>query len=130
MTNLGFNGMIFGAAHYEDLMIGNNRIKEQTGSIFYRLSNFGWLVIRQQKSNNGLISLQQTFLVSNDSKTNLQRSWEIEEVPERKLRTIEMLICEEHFKATTKLRPDGRFVVILPFQEEVGLLHYSRLADD
>ena len=46
----GFNipreiDMIIGAAYYEDLIIGNNRIKEQTGSIFYRFSVLDWLVI-------------------------------------------------------------------------------------
>ena len=50
LADTGFNDpqeidMIIGAAHYEDLMIGNNRIKEQTCSIFYRLSVFGWFVI-------------------------------------------------------------------------------------
>ena len=38
LADPGFNDpqkidMIIGAAHYEDLMIGKNRIKEQTGSI-------------------------------------------------------------------------------------------------
>ena len=54
--------------------------------------------------------------------TNLRRFWEIEKVPERKLWTPEELKCEEHLKATTKRRPDGRFVVKLPFKEEIGLL--------
>ena len=120
----GFNDpqkidMIIGAAHDEDLMIGNNRIKEQTGSINFRLSVSGWLVFGQKNSNNGLTSLQQTFLVSDDSKTKLQRFWEIEEVPER---SPEELKCEEHFKSPTKSRPDGQFMVKLPIKEEVGLL--------
>ena len=127
LADPGFNypqeiDMIIGAAHYEDLMIGNNRIKEQTCSIYYRLSVFGWLVNGQQNSKNVYASLQQTFFVSDESNTNLQRFWEIEEVPEKKLWTPEELKCEEHFKATTKRRPDGRFVVKLPFKEEIGLL--------
>ena len=34
--------------------------------------------------------------------------------------TPEELKCEEHFKATTKCRPAGRFVVKMPFKEEIG----------
>ena len=114
--------MIIGVAHYEDLMIGNNRIKEQTSSVYYRLSVFGWLVIGQQNSENLLALLQQTFLVSDESNSSLQRFWEIEENPERKMWTPEEVKSEEHFKVTTKRRPDGRFVVKLPFKEEIGLL--------
>ena len=40
----------------------------------------------------------------------------------KKMWTPEELKCEEHFKATTKRRLDGQFVVKLPFKEEVGLL--------
>ena len=127
LADPGFNypqeiDMIIGAAHYGDLIIGNNRIKEQTCSIYYRLSVFGWLVIGQQNSKNVYASLHKTFFVSDESNTNLQQSWEIEEVPERKRWTPEELKCEEHFKATTKRRPDGRFVVKLLFKEEIGLL--------
>ena len=88
LADPGFNDpqeidMIIGAVHYEDMMIGNNRIKQQTGSIYYRLALFGWLVIGQQNSNNELTSLQQTFLVSDDSNTNLPRFWQIEEILEK-----------------------------------------------
>ena len=46
LADPGFNDpqeidMIIGAVHYEDMMIGNNRIKQQTGSIYYRLALFG-----------------------------------------------------------------------------------------
>ena len=67
--------MIILAAHYEGLMFGNNRIKEQTGSIYYRLSVFSWLLIGQQNSENVLASLQQTFLVSDESNTIFQQFW-------------------------------------------------------
>ena len=50
---------------------------------------------------------------------------EIEKVPERKLWTPEDLKCEEHFKATTKRRPDGQLVVKLPLKEETGQLGNS-----
>ena len=83
--------MIIGAAHYEDLQIGTYRIKEQTGSIYYRFSVFGWLLIGRQNNNNWLTSLEQKFLVSDDSDTNFERFWEIEEDPERKLWTPDEL---------------------------------------
>ena len=52
--------MIIAAAHDEDLMIGNNRIKEQTGLINYRLSVFGWLVFGQKKQQ------QRNYFTSTD----------------------------------------------------------------
>ena len=43
------NDLIIGAGQYEDLMVGNNRLKEANILVTYRLSVFGWLVIGREK---------------------------------------------------------------------------------
>ena len=71
---------IIGAGHYKDLMVGNKRLKEPNIPANYRLSVFGWLVIgRENLQTSNSFSLQ-TCLVSS-FEDNLQRFWEIEEVP-------------------------------------------------
>ena len=76
--------LIIGAGHYENLMVGNNRLKEPNISVIYRLSVFGWLVIggkSVQTSNSSC------FVSSFED--NLQRFWEFEEVPATKHLTDE-----------------------------------------
>ena len=59
----------------------------------------------------------QTCFVSS-FEDNLQRFWEIEEVPATKHERR----CEEHFNSTTRRSPEGRFIVKLPFKKEIAEL--------
>ena len=43
--------LLIGASHYEDIMIGNNRLKEPNCGITYRLSMFGWVVIGGEQTD-------------------------------------------------------------------------------
>ena len=80
--------LIIGAGHYEDLLVGNNRLKEPNIPVTYRLSVFGWLVIgRENVQTSNSSSLQTCFVSSFED--NLQRFWEIEEVPAAKHLTDE-----------------------------------------
>ena len=75
--------LIIGAGHYEDLMVGNNRLKEPNIPVTYRLSVFGWLVIGRENVQTSKSSSFQTYFVSS-IEDSLQRFWEIEEVPATK----------------------------------------------
>ena len=110
--------LIIGAGHYEDLMVGNNRLKEPNIPVTYRLSVFGWLVIgRENVQTSNSSSLQTCFVLSFED--NLQRFWEIEEVPKTKHLTDEERRCEEHFNSTTRRSAEGRFIVKLPYKKEI-----------
>ena len=68
--------LLIGASH-EDIMVGNNRLKEPTFGITYRLSMFGWVVIGREHTDKTYTNDLQTFFVSSEPE-NLQRLWEIE----------------------------------------------------
>ena len=104
---------------------GGKQPTEPNIPVNYRLSVFGWLVIgceNEQTSNSS--SLQTCFvsLIEN----NLQRFWEIKEVPATKHLTDEERRCEEHFNSTTRRSPEGRFIVKLPLKKEIGELGDSQ----
>ncbi|XP_075260576.1 uncharacterized protein LOC142352093 [Convolutriloba macropyga] len=104
--------LIIGAGHYEEMMIGENRIKELQKPITYRLSCFVWLAIgRESQLEKKSTQLQSFFICSEPDK--LQRFWEIEEIPTRTQWTSELQKCGDHFKSTTRRNSEGRFVVKL-----------------
>ena len=72
--------LLIGASHHEDIMMGNNRLKEPNCGITYRLSRFGWVVIGREQTDKTYTNDLQTFFVSSEPE-NLKRFWEIEEVP-------------------------------------------------
>ena len=91
--------LIIGAGHYEELMIGDNRIKEPKKTITYRLSCFGWLVIgRESQLEKKSIQLQSFFICSEPD--NLQRFWEIDEIP-----TATQCTSEEMRRSLQKYHP-------------------------
>ena len=122
---------IIGNGHYEDLMVGNNRLKEPNIPIPYRLSVIGWLEIGCKKGQTYNSSSLQAYFVSSFA-DSLQRFWEIEEVPATKHLTEEERTCEEQFKSTIRRNPDGRFIVQLPFKKKNGELgiHSSKHDED
>ena len=65
------------------------------------------------------------FVCSNDNlDQQLQRFWEIEELP-NKTWTAEEMLCEEHFKKHTPRDDTGRYIVRLPQREDKGRLGES-----
>ena len=116
---------IIGAEHYEDLMVGNNRLKDANIRVTFRLSIFGWLIIgRKNAQTYNSYSLQIYFVSSFED--SLQRFRDIEEVPSTNYLTDEEKACEEHFESTTRKSPEGGFIVKLPFQKEIGELGDSQ----
>ena len=93
--------LIIGAGHNEELMIGDNRIKEPQKPITYRLSCFGGLVIgRESPLEKKSTQLQSFFICSEPD--NLQQFWEIEEIPTTTQGTSEEQKSDDHFKSTTR----------------------------
>ncbi|XP_071582393.1 uncharacterized protein, partial [Temnothorax nylanderi] len=55
--------------------------------------------------------------VDEDLDYNIQRFWEVEEIPHTAQLTPEDQACEDHFLRTHYRNPDGRYVVRLPFKK-------------
>ena len=113
--------LLIGASHYEDIIIGNNRLKEPNCGITYGLSMFSWVVIGREQTDKTYTNDLQTFFASSEPE-NFQRFLEIEEVPTAQLWTTEEKRCDDHFNATTRRSPEGRFIVKTPFKNETKSL--------
>nr|XP_022918410.1 uncharacterized protein LOC111427476 [Onthophagus taurus] len=91
----------------------NMPILHQT-KLGYILAGTGSVYHSKQKTN--------TFCAITEQ---LARFWEQEELPERTMNDEESA-CERIFEQTTKREVDGRFVVDIPFRENLTLLGESR----
>ncbi|XP_072398107.1 uncharacterized protein [Diabrotica undecimpunctata] len=89
-------------------------------------TKFGWIISGPiaQKTNNVSCNL---ILKSDEVNVNktLSRFWEIEEVESNRVYTVDEYKCEKHFVDHFKRDSDGRFIVKLPFKENIERLGES-----
>ncbi|KMQ85672.1 hypothetical protein RF55_15625 [Lasius niger] len=113
--------MLIGAEYfYQLLCIG--QIKLKTGTTILQRTRFGWVVTRKiyspsQKVNN-LCHLSRSTL-----ENAVQRFWETEELPTRKILSPEEEDCEKYYKQTLEKLSSGHYAVGLPFntkKDELG----------
>lgn len=57
---------------------------------------------------------------------NLERFWEVEELPEQSPLSAEEQACELHFKNTVQRSDNGRFIVAIPFKTSINTLGDSK----
>ena len=82
----------------------------------------GWIVSGPTSPHIGNRARLSANLQVNDVELNevLRRFWEIEETPSsQRFLTEEEKLCEEFFKATVSRNKDGRYLVRLPFKDNV-----------
>ena len=106
--------LIIGTGHYEELLIGDNRIKEPQQKITYSLSCLVWLVIGRESQ----LEKKNTELQSFSEPDNLLHLWEIDKLPKITQWISEEPKCEDHFKNTTRRNSEGKFVVKFHFIEK------------
>ncbi|XP_037826209.1 uncharacterized protein LOC119614167, partial [Lucilia sericata] len=78
---------------------------------------FGWIItgkVATQHSSRSVSSFYNEVALNNQ----LQKFWELEEVPKETKLSDEDLHCENIYKSTTYRNDTGRFVVSLPFRHE------------
>ena len=85
---------------------------------------------QKSESENSFPILANTSLIASSSCTEdlISKFWELESVHDKKHLSNEEKDCELHFDQTTNRRDDGRFVVELPFNEEIEKLGLSKAA--
>jgi hypothetical protein len=78
-------------------------------------TELGWIVSGKIPSAAPEEVLRKSFFIRNNDNLDqqLQRFWEIEELP-NKTRTAEEILCEEHFKKHTARDDTGLYIVRLP----------------
>ncbi|XP_018402067.1 PREDICTED: uncharacterized protein LOC108779200 [Cyphomyrmex costatus] len=108
--------MLIGAEYfYQLLCIG--QIKLNSCSTILQKTKFGWIVSGKINSLEPL-----TTSLCHISRGTLddavQRFWEIEELPAKRILSPEDEKCEQHYKETFKRLSSGRFSVRLPFNNQ------------
>ncbi|KAI5730938.1 hypothetical protein M8J77_002406 [Diaphorina citri] len=93
-------------------------------------SKLGWLLmgcVQDTEAPQCAPATANSLFISSDLSTQVQKFWELEEVPGEVNRySPEELECEEHFRKTVTRDNTGRYVVKLPFRENSGNLGSNR----
>ncbi|XP_011874859.1 PREDICTED: uncharacterized protein LOC105565880, partial [Vollenhovia emeryi] len=110
--------VIIGADLYSDLILSGIR-KGNSGQPIAQNSVFGWIIsgplpaVAEHVPSHTSVQLC-TFDVSLSE--DLQRFWEIEELPPSQILSPQDEQCENHFRETHSRDDRGRYVVRLPFK--------------
>ncbi|XP_076627535.1 uncharacterized protein LOC143344870 [Colletes latitarsis] len=106
------------------LSIGQHRFSPRGGpDLVLQKTQFGW-IIGGSVSTTATRNRQRTLLTT--PTLDLQRFWELEEVPEMRHLSSEERQCEQHFRDHVMRDNTGRFIVALPFNEKKMQLGESR----
>ncbi|XP_055542933.1 uncharacterized protein LOC129728512 [Wyeomyia smithii] len=118
--------MLIGAAMFFDLIKADYRTIGANLPVL-RDSHLGWLVAGTIHSDTTADDCQYSQVASiqtlNDS---MQKFWQLEEVPTTTSYSVEEQQCEDHFAATHFRDESGRFVIRLPFKDNVSGLDNCR----
>lgn len=89
-------------------------------------TKFGWVVAGAQGEMDSEEAIVMCLSSEERLDQQIQRFFDQEEVPETTVSTNEERAVEEHFRQTFRREEDGRFVVQLPFRDNIKLLGDSR----
>lgn len=122
--------MLLGSDIIPYIMLEGTR-KQVLGNLVAQNSVFGWYIYGPINIHNmSLATLNIVPKNDEDISTLLRKFWEQEEVSKTVISSESDLYCENLYKKTTCRRPDGRYVVKLPFKTEypnLMFLESSRL---
>ncbi|KAI5748462.1 hypothetical protein M8J77_025811 [Diaphorina citri] len=121
----GVVDFLLGAELYSHILCttGNNVIP---GTPTAMRTTLGWIVFGRASTYNEASSLSSFFVSSPSLDTILHKFWETEEVAVQLIKDPEDVRCEEHFLATHYREDSGRYVVALPFRDDVTKLCENR----
>ncbi|XP_075150779.1 uncharacterized protein LOC142224887 [Haematobia irritans] len=92
--------------------------KNVSGNLLPQDTEFGWILGGPPSARP--IQSFASFCTNTDTlNQDLRRLWELEEVPSARNVSDNDLWCENFYKETTVRRPDGRYVIRLPFRHDL-----------
>uniref|UniRef100_A0A8D9F1Z1 Integrase catalytic domain-containing protein n=2 Tax=Cacopsylla melanoneura TaxID=428564 RepID=A0A8D9F1Z1_9HEMI len=117
----GIVDFLLGADLYAQILCtnGNNVIP---GTPAAMNTSLGWVIFGRAPTYNEPRSHNSFFISSPSLESTLQKFWETEEVAVPLICDPEDVRCEEHFIATHRRDESGRYVVSLPFRDDVSKL--------
>ncbi|XP_050307697.1 uncharacterized protein LOC126744367 [Anthonomus grandis grandis] len=113
--------LLLGVPLFSEIILPGFR-KSINGSPCAIKTIFGWILIGGNNTpTNEFVSLctyvPSTIPVESPLDINLHKFWELEDVPDKVLLSPEEQRCEDFFVSTCSQKPDGRYVVRLPFKQ-------------
>ncbi|GFW18304.1 uncharacterized protein TNCV_4008431 [Trichonephila clavipes] len=109
--------------------LNNDKIKIAE-NLFLQSSVFGYLVSGVVSDNNFYNTPKNCFLTKNLDilDKTLKRFWEIEDVETTEVYSDDLKYCNDHFEKTHLRKPDGKFIVEMPFKPDSseGILGNSK----
>lgn len=85
---------------------------------------FGWIIVGPVNEISSKNNLMACFVISEDNYSNLEK--DIEEFSNADMdETLEDVICRKHFEDNVLVGSTGKFVVKLPFRNNVDMLGES-----
>jgi len=108
--------MLIGAEHFYHLLCVG-QIKLNSGSIILQKTKLGW-VVSGKTEFMGQSLIRSCHFSRGTLDDVVQRFWETEELPTRKILSPEEEECEGHYKRTVKRLSSGHYSVGLPFNEQ------------
>ncbi|XP_046145767.1 uncharacterized protein LOC114882057 [Osmia bicornis bicornis] len=107
------------------ISVGQINLSPPNGlNLYLQKTRFGWVIggSPPKTSKPRIVSCNATTALQLD----LARFWEIEEGPQVQLLSESDKFCEKHFQQHVTRNSDGRYVVALPFNDELLRLGESR----
>ncbi|GFY33460.1 integrase catalytic domain-containing protein [Trichonephila clavipes] len=117
--------ILLGAEVFYELMLPG-QFKMEGSNVIFQNTVFGFIVFgstsadTKRKEHCGFIQATDNLVHS------IKKFWEIENVETDSVKTIELDICEDHFKNTHSRDDQGRYTVAMPLKEDPSCLGESR----
>lgn len=113
--------MLLGADVFWDVLC-TEQIKLGSDLPILQNSMFGWLISGPVMCQNNNNKNKIVCNFSQEIRSQLNKFWELEEVPCKPVMSQEETECERHFMQHTQRLEDGRFCVTLPLKADQGTL--------
>ncbi|XP_075163012.1 uncharacterized protein LOC142235634 [Haematobia irritans] len=92
--------------------------KNVSGNLLAQETEFGWILSGPSRARP--VSCYASFVSSSDTlNEEVRRFWELEEIPSTKRPSENDIWCEKFYNDTTIRQADGKYVVRLPFRDDL-----------
>jgi len=119
--------MLIGVKYFWDCMLMEKHTLQNNAILIH--TKFGWIVSgealmpSQCNTSHSMISISHVYHSTRAVEDKLERFWTIEHCePKAKLLTKEEKLCEDLYQQTTKRDQSGRYIVDLPFKDNINQL--------
>ncbi|XP_065355424.1 uncharacterized protein LOC135949900 [Calliphora vicina] len=120
---------IIGSDFYPQILKSGVK-KDFLNTLIAQDTEFGWILTGPVEETHRTQTIVSYFSAVTLNKC-LTKFWEIEEIPQKPIKSVEETVCENIFTKTTQRLPNGRYQVDLPFrtpQLELGNSRHVAMA--